>query len=83
MTFLSTLSTLLSTATTGGNIGGGFWMPPGASTIAGEIDWIFFFIYWMRSMYEIFVTTYFVISIKVIALFTAKFTIPKYKNMMI
>jgi cytochrome c oxidase subunit 2 len=26
---------------------GGFWMPPQGSAMAGEVDWLFFFIYWI------------------------------------
>ncbi|MGD0138594.1 MAG: cytochrome c oxidase subunit II [Tepidisphaeraceae bacterium] len=26
---------------------GGFWMPPEGSAMAGEVDWLFFFIYWI------------------------------------
>lgn len=26
---------------------GGFWMPPRASTVAGDVDWLFYFILWI------------------------------------
>jgi cytochrome c oxidase subunit 2 len=29
------------------DVGGGFWMPPQASEMAGETDWLFFFIFWI------------------------------------
>jgi len=29
------------------DVGGSFWMPPQASEIAGEVDWLFFFIFWI------------------------------------
>jgi cytochrome c oxidase subunit 2 len=46
MTFLgNTLNAMLAMAA--GDAGGGFWMPPRASTIAESIDWVFFFIYWI------------------------------------
>jgi cytochrome c oxidase subunit 2 len=29
------------------DMGGGFWMPPQGSDMAGDIDWLFFFIFWI------------------------------------
>ncbi len=29
------------------DVGGGFWMAPQGSDMAGEVDWLFFFILWI------------------------------------
>ena len=29
------------------DVGGGFWMPPQGSDMAGDVDWLFFFIFWI------------------------------------
>jgi cytochrome c oxidase subunit II len=33
------------------DVGGSFWMPPQASSIAGEVDWLFFFIFWICTFF--------------------------------
>ena len=45
MTFAGTCSSFLAKVT--GDAGGGVWLPPTASTFAGQIDWVFWFIFWI------------------------------------
>jgi cytochrome c oxidase subunit 2 len=45
---MNLLGTLLNaTASLAGDTGGGFWMPPQASTVAGRLDAVFYLIYWI------------------------------------
>ncbi len=47
---MSLIRLLLGTAQAGGQ-GGGFWMPPPASTTAGEVDALFQFILWLSAFF--------------------------------
>jgi cytochrome c oxidase subunit 2 len=46
---MTLLNSLLATVPvpTGKDVGGGFWLPPGHSTVAESIDWVFYLIYWI------------------------------------
>ncbi|MGV8039441.1 MAG: cytochrome c oxidase subunit II [Thermoanaerobaculaceae bacterium] len=47
---MSVIRLLLGTVQAGGQ-GGGFWMPPPASTTAGEVDALFHFILWLSAFF--------------------------------
>src|SRR5438874_570013 len=36
--------------------GGSFWMPPQRSTVAGNVDWAYYFVYWVCVFFLVLVT---------------------------
>lgn len=45
---------MTSTITT--TLGAGFWMPEQASSYAGEVDWVFFFVLWISVFFTVLIT---------------------------
>jgi cytochrome c oxidase subunit 2 len=62
MTLLGNLSGMLATIPRG-DTGGGFWMPPQASSVAGPVDAIFFLIYWICVFFFVLIVALMVIFV--------------------
>ena len=60
------LSSLIGTTSGGDTLPRSFWMPPQSSTVAGSVDWIYFFIYWICVFF-------FVIIVALMVVFVVKY----------